>query len=147
MKLNTYQTPYGTFGEITCERNRHICYTVERLYKDNKPFISCIPRNHSYELIPFTSERYGKTYALENSAIGIDSVKDQFSTRYGILIHPANHHLQLQGCIAPGTKLGLATNPETKALEWGVNFSKVAHNVLMDYLEESGDRILTITSQ
>jgi hypothetical protein len=58
-----------------------------------------------YGLEPFESEKYGKTYALENAELGVFSHKrdcDQEGDRYGILIHAGNWPSDLQGCIAPG---------------------------------------------
>jgi hypothetical protein len=80
-----------------------ICYTLERSYLDNKPFVSCIEEDE-YELVPHVSKKFGETYALVNKNIGVTHYQESDSVRYAILIHAANSPNELAGCIACGTR-------------------------------------------
>jgi hypothetical protein len=76
-------------------------------WNNNEPFKSCVPVG-VYNLYPFSSPRYGHTFALRNEIIGVTPFKTNFSdrtNRYAILLHSANWARQLQGCIAPGKTL------------------------------------------
>ena len=145
MKLITYSTPFGEFGELYSERNKFLAHTLEQNWNDNQPFESSVPSG-AYELIPFTSKRYGKTYALQNEDIGVTAYKENCSKRYACLFHPANAQSELSGCIATGA-LGTVYDKKLSKNVWGVTQSRVHHNMVMHYLEESGDRILTIKNK
>lgn len=124
-------TPMGTFGQLNTDP---IIYTVERPWADNKPFVSCIPAGR-YTLAPHTSQKYGATYALEGRTVS------QFKSdkaRYGILFHPGNIYIDLQGCIAPGLKLGMVYKDQRKPPYWAVQDSLPAHQMLLDQLK-AGD--------
>ena len=85
-----------TFGEFTC-------YTVERPWKDNAPFISCIP-NGRYHLHSYQSNRFGNSVIIYGGSVS--PYPDPDFERSGILIHPANIADELQGCIALGDRFG-----------------------------------------
>jgi len=85
--------PKGTNGKLECN-GKFICNTIELPWKDNKLKISCIPEGEY-----FITKRYSKK-------IGWHLEIMQVSNRSLILFHPANYALrELQGCIAPVTKL------------------------------------------
>lgn len=138
MKLYTFQTRFGTFGELYSEDNRKICDTLERKWGDNEPYVSCVKRG-TYELVEYESKRFGSTYALRNEDLDVGLYQGE-AHRFGILFHPANLEHELQGCIAPG-QFGCLHK------KWAVINSRKSHQALMEYLSVSGDRILTIYRQ
>ena len=69
-------------------------WTVERPWKSNEPFVSCIPES-IYHLQRVDSPRFGPNmWQVAN-----------VPHRTHILIHAANRAEQLAGCIAPGMGL------------------------------------------
>jgi hypothetical protein len=71
-----------------------ICHTIELPWKENLPFISCIPEG-KYLLEKRNTEKRGDHLILQS-----------VSGRSYILIHPANDALkELEGCIAPVMEL------------------------------------------
>lgn len=90
--IRTYY-PNGTNGMLMYEQ-RLLCYTIELPWLDNARKLSCIPEG-KYKLTMRYSIKHG-THLLVNNVPG----------RALILIHPANNaSAELQGCIAPVTKL------------------------------------------
>ncbi len=87
-------TPQGVFGIL--EANNFRCYTLERPYKDNLTFVSCIPCGE-YKL------KKGTFYAgggYENYEIVY------VEGRTNIEIHAGNVMTDSKGCILLGLKLG-----------------------------------------
>ncbi len=85
--------PDGTNGKLEIN-GVFICCTIELPWKDNQVRVSCIPEGKY-----FISKRYSAKYKWHLE------VKDVLN-RKCILFHPANHaQKELQGCIAPVTKL------------------------------------------
>lgn len=118
----------GTFGTLQ-HNGEFICYTVEKPYRDNQPFISCVPTGE-YELIPFSSSKYGDTYALYSEANRV-YVNNRGRGRYACLFHPANIEDELNGCIAPGLHLGYYRQ------KWAVTSSRDAFAKLLPYLSNN----------
>ena len=73
-----------------------VFYTLEPPWKDNKPFVSCIPEG-KYPIYVFTHDDWG-------NVISIDDVPN----RTEILIHPGNFVKNTKGCILPGLNAGRA---------------------------------------
>lgn len=71
------------------------CKTLELPWKDNALRISCIPEGF-YLVEKHNSPTFGKCFIVKS--IG----KDQVEGRTWILIHPANFHTDLLGCIGVG---------------------------------------------
>lgn len=94
----------GVFGRLLAH-GQQIANTLEQSWRDNQPFISCIPAGR-YEVVAYDSPKHGQTFALKNIALGVGVFKGD-SQRYAILIHPANTADQLHGCIALGTSEGV----------------------------------------
>ena len=93
LRLTRTYFPEGTNGKLECE-GRLICYTIELPRKNNEKRVSCIPEG-KYELRKRFSQKF-------NWHIEVMDVKN----RNYILFHPANNaQKELQGCIAPVTKL------------------------------------------
>lgn len=87
----------GTFG--TLELNGHLFFTVEKPWKDNKPFESCVPEGE-YSLVPHNSNKYGDVLALVGETVS--HYKDPDFKRYACLIHTANYPKDVEGCIGLG---------------------------------------------
>ena len=71
--------------------------TLELPRKQNQKRISCIPPG-SYTLHPHTSIKFGNCFWVKAA----DENPILAGGRSEILIHAANYHFQLLGCIAPG---------------------------------------------
>ena len=93
----------GVFGRLL-KNGVQIAYTCEQTWRDNQPFVSCVPAGR-YDLAAYQSQKYGKTYALHNPAIGV-GVHEGEAQRYACLIHSANLGAELRGCIALGSGIG-----------------------------------------
>lgn len=91
---------------------KHFCYTLEDPWKNNEPFVSCIPEG-AYGLILSISVRFGREMPR---LIGVPG-------RFGILIHPGNTDADTEGCILVGEKrigadLLRSRAAFTRFLEW-----------------------------
>ena len=133
MKLTLERFAYApdyTQGQIYMANGssrRHLCWTIERPWKDNEPAIantpgtgSCIP-DGEYYLSQWTRLSGRKAYIIHGGTVAKlpeDMADNQ--TRNLILIHAANIPQELCGCIAPGH--GLAPGR--------VNSSRAAMNEL-----------------
>jgi|SRR5690606_23165062 len=118
--------PDGTNGKLTCD-GTFISYAIELPWKMNESEVSCIPEGEY-----FIEKRYSRKF---KSHLNVKDVED----RDLILIHPANNALlELDGCIAPVTKLsgpGLGLQ------------SRIAFKKLMDLVSkaiERGEDVLLI---
>jgi hypothetical protein len=116
--------PEGTAGKLTVEGADidFSCFTVERAWRNNEPWISCIPEGE-YECEDYSSDKYP-------DAVQVKDVKG----RTHILFHSANKPTQLAGCIAPG--LGWGFNGQAPF----VNSSRVA----LDRLFEAAGKDFTL---
>jgi len=97
-----------------------ICHTVEKPWKSNEPFKSCIPAGECAIECHHT-EKHPDSFILLNENLGVGRNKGD-SIRYGCLIHVANFPDDVVGCIGPG----LSLHPST----WGVSQSRKAMDVL-----------------
>lgn len=115
-------TEKGTFGRLYLPS--FSCYTVERPWKDNTPFVSCIPPapNGGGVIYPIKPTRYRNEYDTVE-VCGVPGRTD-------IKIHIANYADEVQGCIGVGLSLGG---------EWGVLSSSAAFNRFWEaYLAHGG---------
>lgn len=107
LKIKRFQTTnnstIGFVYTIDGDNIDFVGYSLELRWRNNERRRSCIPLG-SYELIKSTSPKFGDVYR----------VKD-VPNRDGILIHPANTHSELLGCIAIGSEVILTLN-EPKVL-------------------------------
>ena len=97
----------GTFGVLRLAGFE--CYTVERPWRDNKPWLSCVPQG-----VYLTAE----TYYVRGDVHTIELLEVPNRTR--ILIHKGNLPTDVQGCIAVGSDLG------TVGGRWAVTESAAA---------------------
>lgn len=125
----------GTFGRLYV--GNFACWTVEREWYDNKPYVSCLP-DGVYHLEPYVSPRFGHTFALTQPGC-VTLSQQATSRRWGCIFHGANRASELQGCIAPGQALWYYKD------QWAVADSNAALNELLRAISATGARCLTIT--
>ena len=101
--------------------NGKVYQTLELAWKNNAKQISCIPKG-IYKVKKRTSKKYGEHFHILN-----------VPNRDMILLHQANFHSQLRGCIAPGK--GLSDLNKDSRLD--VTSSKQAMKELLSYLPNS----------
>lgn len=89
------QSQDPTFGEITYN-DKHICYTLELPWHENKPRVSCIPSGE-YECEPLLDHKTSYGVFFQES-FRVNNVPG----RSGILIHPGNFLSDTHGCILVG---------------------------------------------
>lgn len=73
------------------------CYTIERPWEDNKPYVSCIPPK-PYEREEYEVDVLESSPAFNYKHLWIRGVPN----RTVIKVHIANRAPELNGCIAPG---------------------------------------------
>lgn len=116
---------YSTLGVLKAEGLDGPLCTLELPWRDNALRVSCIP--------PGT---YGWSKWSGSKTFDYETIRlhdDQVMPRSAILIHRANWHSQLLGCVAPGL-----TFKDWDANGWGVASSEKALNRLMGALPDSG---------
>ena len=111
-------TPYGTFGNISVGAATWL--TVERPWKGNQAFLSCIPIGE-YELRLTMFRRNTSDVSDDYAAYQVMDVPD----RTYIKLHIANTMLDVKGCIGIGTSLGYING------FWAVSSSRVAYKQYM----------------
>lgn len=129
------ETRHGVFGEMIISGHRF--KTVERLFKDNQPFISSIPPG-KYTLEPHESNQHGQTWALVNHDLGVYHYQDAKAKRTAILIHVANRASELAGCIGLGKYLGFVSD------EIAVTNSAAAVGDALEILSKDTNHTITI---
>ena len=93
LKLQRTYFPDGTKGKLEC-KGKFICSTIELPWRNNQKRVSCIPEGKY-----FIKKRYSRKLKWH---LEVENV----ANRSFILFHPANNALlELNGCIAPVTKL------------------------------------------
>ena len=118
-------TPMGTFGRLYYKEFSSYC--VELPWKDNHPFISCIP-------IGLYPMKFGRFYKKDYPCWEINQVPN----RSLIKIHIGNTMGDIEGCIAPGTELGVVDKL------WAVLNSREAHKGFMSSMKGNKDRKMFI---
>lgn len=113
-----------TIGRLTCG-DQHF-WTVEKPWRDNEPFVSCIPSG-TYDMATRNSPRFGP---------GTWEILD-VPGRSHILIHVGNTADDVVGCISIGTTL-------FPTLE-GVQSSRKAMKMLTAMLADVEETTITIT--
>lgn len=79
---------------IKYDDGKALCATIERPWKENKNFISCIPRG-VYRVEPYSSDKYK----------GVFQIMD-VSGRYNVLVHIGNTVKNTTGCVLVGSEFG-----------------------------------------
>ena len=78
-----------TLGELLY-KGKVECKTLELAWNNNNRRVSCIPTGR-YKVVRRVSKKYGQHFHITN-----------VPNRDSILIHNANYHYQLLGCVAVG---------------------------------------------
>ncbi len=86
----------GTLGQMYID-HKPFCHTLERPWKNNKPFISCVPPGR-YKLKSFVSPSKGRCFYLEGDTVSLNGD----TRRTHILIHIGNTVDDTMGCILVG---------------------------------------------
>ena len=127
MKIERGYTDEGTFGKLYDDGGAFVCHTLEPCWFNNRRNISCIPEGR-YNVVPYNSPKFGRTYAVVGRGVSLQDSAD--AERFGILFHKANWAHQLEGCIAPGSKLSVIEGG------WAVGRSGDALELLLEVLDE-----------
>lgn len=121
--------PFGVFGELRCDELGFSCLTLERPWKDNEPFVSCIPPG-TYICRRFDSPEYGDTFIVTD-----------VSGRTLILFHEGNWIKNSKGCILLGKEYDLSAREGLM-----VTSSLATRKKFMAALEGIDEFELTITT-
>ena len=130
LHLNRYPSPHaGVFGKLSVAYKAHegdkvfSCVTVERPWLKNAPNISCIPDGEYILKKSFYHRGDHPAYEVQD-----------VPGRSRILIHRANTHLDVQGCIGIGSDFGYVNGL------WAITSSRIAFDafmVEMDIIDEA----------
>jgi len=124
------QCPEGTFGSLTFPDGT-VFYTCENPWKDNKPFVSCIPTG-----VYYLEQRYSPVVQRTSGGEFAEGweVTDVLDREY-IMLHPGNWPDDVEGCIAIGKALTITQN---KRGQWSlsVSDSREAFRELMEKMDE-----------
>ena len=123
-------TPTETLGLLKIVGTSFKVVTIERAWKDNQRNISCIPMGQ-YKM---RNEMFNRGGYMSYTVMDV-------SNRTHIKFHTANKANQLQGCIAPGTELGILDN------RLAVLNSGVAFEAFMAYMGSDPDAALIISER
>lgn len=125
---------HGTYSYLYRQDGSKVCCMVEPVWKNNKPFESCIPEG-DYDWLPHISPKYGECYVLSAPNLGVTVYEEPKSIRFACLTHIANKPSQLVGCNAPGLDFGFLGG------EWSVSNSGDAFHMLMRELDGEPARL------
>lgn len=115
--------PYGRFSELLVQGR--VFYGVERPWRDNRPYESCVPLGE-YKLVwaPTTTQVPpqfdGHTWYMVGDTV---SLRKSDKRRWGCAWHVGNFDLNVEGCLAPGASLGYARHRQSDTHRWCVNRS------------------------
>lgn len=119
----------GVFGLLSIEHKFDFfqCYTVERPWRDNEPFVSCIPDG-----------RYIVEHMEGLKKPGAEWQLVHVPQRTAIEFHVANTIDDLAGCIGLGSALGFVSG------KWAVTNSTTATAGFNDFLDGEKQALLII---
>ena len=99
LDLNRWYLPEETFGILELVETSQRFYTIEKPWRDNVPFQSCIPEGN-YFLEMHDTNKYPDTWAIVGGTVSHSP--SQAFERYACLFHTANLASQVEGCVGPG---------------------------------------------
>lgn len=131
------QTKFATFGELKIDDFLTL-YTVERPWRNNKPFVSCLPAGiyqcHWRPTTTSVPRCFNKhTWYLEGRYV---SYRHATKARYAVAFHIGNKATDVTGCIAPGMRLGYLGR------EWAVSSSNSALTAMHRRLGEKSFKLI-----
>lgn len=115
--------PFGRFSELLVQGRTF--YTVEKPWRDNRPFESCVPLG-DYRLVwaPTTTkvppQFDGHTWYMVGDTV---DVRQSDKLRWGCAWHIGATDEDVQGCAAPGRALGMIKSRHSDKRRWGVTGS------------------------
>lgn len=138
--------PYGRFSELLVEGRTF--YGVERPWRDNRPYESCVPLGE-YKLVwaptttPVPHQFDGHTWYMVGDTV---SLRQSDKLRWGCAWHIGNVDEDVQGCLAPGSGLGQMRSRKSESFRWCVSRSA---DTMLDLLQLLGsqDHDLVIESR
>jgi hypothetical protein len=137
---NAVECPEGTYGLLKFPTGEEF-YTCERPWKNNKPFVSCIPTG-----VYYLEQRYSPV--VQRTSGGefsegweVTDVRD----RDYIMIHPGNWPSDVEGCIAVGKSLGIRQNKQGKHCLTVLD-SRQAFREIMELMDTYNTWVLDIRS-
>jgi hypothetical protein len=119
-------TPFGTFGRLRV--GDFLCFTIERKWLDNEPFISCIPAGAYIMTLGNFGGNY-PNYELQD-----------VPGRSAIEIHRGNTSEDVKGCIAVGYRLGTSYD------KWAVTSSADAMRGYMKAMGGVPEALLVVSN-
>ena len=119
-------SPMGTFGNLLID-GKHFSFTMEEIWKDNKPSISCIPEGY-YVCKRVNSPKFGNVFEVT-----------KVPKRTSILFHVGNTIHDVEGCICPGSELGALGGI------WAVLNSTNTFKLFMDKFHDVDEFSLQVT--
>lgn len=94
----------GCPGILTLD-GEYLGTTMEQIYADNKPYISCVPRG-TYKLVPHHSKKYGDVFMMVNPELNVYAFKDDRiddTDRFKCYFtHRGSYHKDFKGCVGVG---------------------------------------------
>lgn len=139
---------HGVFGEVYTEDGEPLCYSVERGWANNRPYASCVPSG-TYDLETYRFHRGGyDTFVLVNPELNVFRLQQvkKPNARFACCFHRANFPYELLGCVAPVTQITYLWSEKIGRELLGGKGSKRALERLLQYLNDTGDSICTISS-
>lgn len=101
MHLDLVRTylPEETLGFLTIQDTAQQFFTIEKPWRSNVPFLSCVPEG-SYFLEYHNTRKYPETWAIVGNTVSHQQA-DGYA-RYACVFHTANLADQVEGCVGPG---------------------------------------------
>ncbi len=126
-------TSFGTFGVLLNSQNHPLILTLEKPWKNNIPFDSCVPAS-SYTIRRHLSPKFGETFILVD-----------VPNRSHILFHCGNQSSDTYGCILTGEEFYYFDQPSRPGVcNPGVSESRNAFKKLLNHLDGVDKAILSI---
>lgn len=102
--LRTHTSSHGTFGVIRVLGKDFESYCLELPWHDNRQSVSCIPKGR-YKVLWTYSPRFRRNMYLVDAVPGRTGIRIHSANIAGDVLKGLKTHLN--GCIAPGSKLGV----------------------------------------
>jgi hypothetical protein len=120
-------TPLGTFGLMTVEGTDFECFTVEEVWRGNKPNVSCVPIGNYGLVLSMHGYSTGRPYSAYR-LVGVPG-------RSLINIHVANTIDDIEGCIGLGEEFGCVLSNKSGRWLPAVIRSRTAFRRFMSAME------------